>query len=208
MKNKLQFIGLIMLIAIPFYSVAQSDEMKAIDLGLSVKWASHNIGANNKMEYGSYVGWADPTGERTTIKGVMDGRFNWISRYYGGVNPVECISGTRADIAKIKLGDWRLPTKEEFKELCENCKWVWGKFGDLRGYKVIGPNGKSIFFPAGGCRVGDDKEDEGDVGYYWSGTLNNESKNSAWILGIKEGEYSSEWKAYRCYGLLVRPVQE
>ena len=32
----------------------ESDTIKAVDLGLSVKWATRNVGANSPEEYGDY----------------------------------------------------------------------------------------------------------------------------------------------------------
>ena len=40
----------------------------AIDLGLSVKWASFNIGASKPEEYGGLYGWADGTGTKTSAE--------------------------------------------------------------------------------------------------------------------------------------------
>ena len=37
-----------------------------IDLGLSVKWASWNVGASSPEDYGGLYGWADPTGNNTS----------------------------------------------------------------------------------------------------------------------------------------------
>ena len=48
--------------------------------------------------------------------------------------------------AESKYGK-KVPSKQQFEELLNKCKWTWT--GD--GYKVIGPNGNSIFFPAEKC---------------------------------------------------------
>ena len=34
---------------------------RAVDLGLSVKWASCNVGADSPEEYGGYYAWGDTT---------------------------------------------------------------------------------------------------------------------------------------------------
>ena len=47
---------------------------------------------------------------------------------------------------------WRMPTKDEFQELINKCKWEWTAQDYHHGYKVTGPNGKSIFLPAAGRR--------------------------------------------------------
>ena len=79
-----------------------------IDLGLSVKWASWNVGASSVEEYGGLYGWGDPTGTATG-KGP-------------GVSAGGEISGTEYDIAQAKWGDsWRMPTKAEMEELLNKC---------------------------------------------------------------------------------------
>ena len=61
-----------------------------------------------------------------------------------------------------------LPTNRNFKELISFCKWEWMKlFGKVTGYKVTGPNGKSIFLSSAGY-YGTSLNDSGTEGYYWS----------------------------------------
>lgn len=43
-----------------------------------------------------------------------------------------------------------MPDKEDFEELISTCKWSWTTYKGCNGYKVTGPNGHSIFFPAVG----------------------------------------------------------
>ena len=58
-----------------------------------------------------------------------------------------------------------LPTKEQFEELKSSCQWKWA--GD--GYKVTGPNGKSIFMPAEGYHsLSSGLSHKGTQGCYWS----------------------------------------
>ena len=61
--------------------------------------------------------------------------------------------------------DEKLPSKEQFDELTQLCYWTWQE----NGYKVVGPNGKSIVMPASGYGNEDGGIDDiGRVGYYWS----------------------------------------
>ena len=62
---------------------------EAVDLGLSVKWASFNIGATSPTEYGKLYGWGDPTGNLTTE--TLDD--------YPSANPPVSICGTKYVIA-------------------------------------------------------------------------------------------------------------
>lgn len=43
-----------------------------------------------------------------------------------------------------------MPTKVQIEELCEECMWTWTTMDGHDGYKVVGPNGNSIFLPAAG----------------------------------------------------------
>ena len=100
-----------------------------------------------------------------------------------------------------QFGD-NLPTKEDCEELDAECQWNW--MGD--GYKVTGPNGNSITFPAAGRRDCDEVEDNvGSMGYYWSATPSG--LDISWILyfesnGVVVGGHG------RCDGLSVRLVQD
>lgn len=58
---------------------------------------------------------------------------------------------SETDIAQTHLGgNWYMPTREEGQELIERCTWKWMSYNGAYGYKVTGPNGNSIFMPAGG----------------------------------------------------------
>jgi hypothetical protein len=176
----------------------------AVDLGLSVRWASYNVGANSSEEYGGLYGWADPTGENTT-NDVWDNNFTWISPLYGGVTPPSEISGTDYDIARAKWGSyWRLPSSAEIQELIAKCTWQW----TANGMKVTGPNGNSIFLPAAGHRDGSTVSDAGTKGYYWSGTLSTSDSGNAQCLVADEENWrlSLSNANARYMGQSVRPV--
>lgn len=75
------------------------------------------------------------------------------------------------DDAVSKFGD-NLPTKEQFEELKNSCTWTWQD----NGYKVVGPNGNSIFLPAEGfCSYNGKVFGVGSGGYYWFSTHSNSS---------------------------------
>lgn len=141
----------------------EGSEAEAVDLGLSVKWASCNIGASKPEEAGGLYGWADPTGEETS-EDLAD---------YPSVTPPATICGTQYDIAAANWGEaWRMPTQEEFEELAAGCTWEWTALNGVNGMKVTGKNGNSIFLPAAGSRTGQTVSGQaGQRGNYWSGTL-------------------------------------
>lgn len=128
-------------------------EIKAIDLGLSVKWADRNLGAESPKTKGTLMSWGVPKEDESNIYQIENPRKPFI------------------DVAEKELGEaWRMPTRKEFEELVDKCTWEWCK--DKNVYNVIGPNGNSIILPATGYKsataaVNNDEYDC-DNGYYWS----------------------------------------
>jgi len=61
----------------------------------------------------------------------------------------------------------RIPTKEQWKELYQNCKW------ETKGwaYKVVGPNGNYIILPLKGLYSDGRMKEVGSWGYYWTSTF-------------------------------------
>lgn len=167
-----------------------------VDLGLSVKWASFNVGASKPEEYGGLYGWGDATGTKTSADNAD----------YPSSNPPENISGTEYDIARTKWGgSWRLPTKEEQDELVEKCDWKKGSYQGVKGYTVTGPNGNTIFLPAVGGRIEDKTYYQVDGADYWSGTL-GANPDTAYYLYYYIGEDPTVGTLPRHYGFAVRAV--
>lgn len=51
---------------------------EAVDLGLSVKWASYNVGALNVDGRGSYFAWGETT-EKANYDWAKEGDYKWAS---------------------------------------------------------------------------------------------------------------------------------
>ena len=170
-----------------------------VDLGLSVKWATCNVGANSPEAYGDYYAWGETTTKNTYTESNC-------STY--GQN-ISDIKGTSRDVAHVKWGgNWRMPTEEEFYELLSKCTWSWATQNGTKGYKVTSKiNGNSIFLPAAGYRSGDGLYDAGSDGSYWSSTPNSENTRGAYVINFYSGNRITGW-CYRYFGLSVRPVLE
>ncbi len=72
------------------------------------------------------------------------------------------------DEAMAKFYRNNLPSKKQFEELKNSCKWEWTG----EGYEVTGPNGNSIFMPAEGSQSSEGIYGTGYCGIYWSSTSN------------------------------------
>lgn len=137
-----------------------------VDLGLSVKWAKCNVGAEKETDLGGLFGFGDVTGVNTSIDPTK----------YASSDTYK----TTSDIAYFATGGkGTLPTAELFEELFTLCKTEWTEQDGVAGYKVTGPNGNSIFLPAAGHRVQSEITEEGYHGYYLTGTVNKSNPEFA-----------------------------
>lgn len=121
-----------------------------VDLGLSVKWATMNIGASMPDDYGDYFAW----GETTPKKDYTERTYKWWSRRDYTMTKYNNIDNkTTLDISDDAAhanwgGSWRMPTYEEMDELRKNCEWHVTYHRDgIAIFTATGPNGNSIYFP-------------------------------------------------------------
>lgn len=180
----------------------------AVDLGLSVKWASCNVGAESPEEYGDYFAWGETetkssyTSDNSVTYGLSISELE--SR---GIIGSDGNLTAAYDAATANWGDgWRMPTLDEIKELLNNCTWNWTTLNGVNGRLVTGPNGNSIFLPAAGCRYDSSLYDAGSYGYYWSATPHSHGYY-AYDLYFYSGYCYWDFNG-RCYGRAVRPVSE
>ena len=201
-----------------------------VDLGLpsGIKWAKRNLGASKPSDYGDYYAWGEtePKAEYTwaTYKWMQAGQSDWkhITKYTVADGQTEGIwydaGGTfigdnkttleaADDAATRKLGSpWRMPTKEEIRELLDHCTWNWTTQDGVNGCEVKGPNGNSIFLPAAGYRKGSLLYYAGSGGDYWSSSLCAAYSGLARYLGFDSGG-RGWYDNGRYYGFSVRPVR-
>ncbi len=190
-------------------------DSRAVDLGLSVKWASCNVGAKVPEGYGGYYAWGE-TEEKgdyswSTYK-YCDGIENTLTKYctnsyYGTVDNKTTLEPCD-DVATVEWGKmWRMPTLAEQDELRNNCTWEWTTLNGVNGWRVTGPSGNSIFLPAAGFRSGSEVSFQGTYGLYWLSTLSSGDSNNASYLYFDSIE-SYSGRRNRYHGHPVRPVCE
>ena len=166
-----------------------------VDLGLSVKWATMNLGAVEKpREYGGRYAWGETSVKSTYTKEN--------SKTYRD-NDLENISGNSDYDAARALwgGPWRMPTFAEMEELVSKCSWSWTGCG----CKVTGPNGNSIYLPAAGYDQGNGVICKESNGSYWSSS----DAGAEYACWLRFDEYGREVVGVnRFMGCSIRPVAD
>lgn len=189
-----------------------------VDLGLSVKWASCNMGASAPEEYGDFYSWGEtwPKDEYswfTYSHGNGDESYRKLIKYNtnklrGDVDNMTLLD-LNDDAAFVKWGaPWHIPTMENIAELRTKCTWTWTTVNGVNGYrvtsKVKGYTDRSIFLPAAGIMQEQMLWDEGYRGCYWANSITNDSFNAYMLMFEERRPYESA--ATRSYGCNIRPV--
>lgn len=200
---------------------------ESVDLGLSVKWASCNLGASSPEDFGIYYMWGET--EPNEYKGSTTNlsykwydhnpNGGWVIKYCDNPNfgsngfvDGKTVLDLEDDAAHVKLGGkWRMPTADEITELTRRCTWEWVSLNGVYGAKVSS-KGMSIFIPAAGQRrTRDWYYGQGFKGNYWSRTLGNSPMNAC-CLDFEEsntgnGGFNGVKPDFdRTWALPIRPV--
>lgn len=200
--------------------VRERPAVEAVDLGLSVRWASWNVGASAPEEYGDYYAW----GETAPKEDYNWSTYKWCNGSFRSLTKYNTKSsyGTWDNKLYLDLADdaansyfgrgWRMPTNDEWSELRDNCTWKWtdnykgtGVAGMIVTSNIEVYNNRSIFLPAAGARDESDLVKVGTNGYYWSSSLSAGDPAGALSADFYSGVHRKS-SYYRYYGFPVRPV--
>ena len=202
-------------------------EPSLVDLGLSVKWASCNLGASKPTEYGGYYQWAGTTDVSDTNiflhwdncpyhtgSSSSSGWTKYNTNSSWGTVDNKTVLEPMDDAASVALGGkWRMPTDEEWTELrnTDNCSWTWTTIDGVNGYKVqskkSGYTDNWIFLPAAGMRYQNYLGYVGSDGGYWSSSLKTGTTIYAYCIDFNSGYFCGHFD-YRPVGRSVRHVSE
>ena len=194
----------------------------SVDLGLSVKWGSCNLGANRPEQFGNYFAW----GEIETKDFYNWSNYKWAHKYdkltkycpnsfcWDGDGQMDNKVSLDPDDDAVKsiLGkNWRMPTLEEWLELSDSCIWQAYTLNGVKGTKVTsnveGFKGNWIFFPAAGFIFNSEYQDQGERGVYWIPSLYTRDPSYARCYEII-GDFGYYINPDRAAGLTIRPVVE
>lgn len=209
----------------PTAGKATENTSSYVDLGLSVKWATCNLGTSAPQYFGSFVSWGSTWSETPEFDWTFYPHTvskTWITKYCTdpdmGYSPTKGQKGfadnkttleAKDDVATVRLGSpWRMPTQAEFQELVDKCKWTWTILKGTAGYKVVSKkNGKSIFLPAAGYHLEIDHCDVFESGAYWTSSLSKRNNLEAFALYFSKDGYRV-FPCERFVGYYIRPVRK
>ena len=169
-----------------------------VDMGLSVKWATCNVGAGSPEESGGYYAWGE-LHRKSEYTEANSETF--------GISMADIAGNPARDVARAEWGDaWRLPKLTEIDELVDKCTWTLTALHGIKGYKVVSRvNGNVIFLPMAGAWHDDTHALYG--GMYWSSTPRQDVDSSSAVLILMELGSTCGW-SNREGGFTVRPVLE
>ena len=147
------------------------DGHEYVDLGLSVKWATCNVGAKNPWETGDYFAWGETvpketyTQENYKFKNILINNKDIDIREYSWKNSPKYVQNpwygyselcytlnSEDDAATVKWGsNWRIPSLSEIIELYTNCYFQWTHdyngcgFGGYVVFKAKDVRDKGVF---------------------------------------------------------------
>ncbi len=210
-----------------------------VDLGLTsgLLWAKCNLGTTDPTKLGDYYAW----GETSTKKKYYSDNYKHF-KIDGGIKVLKynekdgkTVLDLNDDAARANIGaGYRIPTKEDWEELLEDCKWeaVTTTLSEIidpsqtkviARWKVTGPSGNSIVLPMTSGFRGDGwgVQPDNDTYYttanlYPADELSDKDKYQkavalTWPMFAKEtssgGIKEPSFKSiYRDFGVVVRPV--
>ena len=211
-----------------YWSVTNASDLY-VDLGLSVKWAKYNVGADNETDYGDHFAWGELQPKNyynrdfSTYLWGVPGDF---IKYIGYTGSDYTVLQKEDDAAYADLGGkFRMPTRAEIKELLatkdNRTDYTWvkcdGKFEKYQDSTVIGwkviknVSGATIFFPCAGGMADFRLVSAGSKGYYWSSALYVDAPYCAWGVDFYYNDSIGDFDecgAERCIGRSVRPVSD
>ena len=191
---------------------------RGVDLGLSVNWASCNLGASSPEQCGDYYAW----GEVSPKSGYYWSNYLWcnggrqsLTKYnfsssYGWVDYKDVLD-LDDDAAWANLGEpWRMPTYSEISELMNNCTYEYTSLGGVAGGRftsaVPGYTDQSIFIPL--CGLMYNRLEYSDYGLYWSSSLSGSSPDEAVMFVVDSDGYYWTQNFDRFLGMPIRPVYD
>ena len=185
-----------------------------VDLGLSVKWATVNVGAIQPLQEGGFYAWGDIYSQEdyswknykwydNTNGKLMKYNFDYSKGLVDNKNTLDLSD----DAAHAKWGgNWRTPTMEEFGELIDGCTIEAVSGGYKFTSKREGFTEKYIIIPMVDRYKNGVSTNWSNTAYYWSSSLDGTDPMNAYCFSLRAGSSYNGYTVVRTYGFQVRPV--
>lgn len=193
-------------------------EYAYVDLGLSVMWATYNVGGSKPTDFGDLFAW----GETSPKEYYKQENYKWgVSMYHYTKYCTKSYNGTVDGKTVLDKGDdaacanwggsWRMPTADEMAELVRGCDWEWvAHYNGTTHNGQLGKskkNGNVIFLPASGEGRGMGIMAQNGYGYYWTKSLYKENPDRTYNIHFGTGDEIDPYDVQdRVHGMAVRPV--
>lgn len=192
-------------------SDGEVDGFEYVDMGLSGKWATYNLGANSSSIMGDYYAWGETVSKDTftheNYKFDEDGRYytKYVTSSYSGTVDNKTMLEAEDDAATVNMGEnWRLPTWDEWDRLRRYCEWKIIRNFNNSGIPVFMVTDKSIdksiFIPIKTLAKLDDEQNRT---YYWSSEI---KQSSDIVRSLTYRDFVEELSYDRYLGGLIRGV--
>jgi hypothetical protein len=189
-------------------------------------WADRNIGAEEPWEYGYHFWWGDTIGYKWENDQwvASDGSSSGFSferenapNYMMSISKLldsgwittNNVLAPEHDAARVHWGgEWRMPTEQELRDLCDKCDKTWMTTNGVKGYLVRGQGDyadASIFLPTAGWGNGPALERDGQYGHLWAS--DPRSDNRSWRLNFRASVFGMNYHYDRFVGASFRPVR-
>ena len=193
-----------------------------VDLGLpsGLLWATCNVGACSPGKSGDFFAWGETQPKDYASYDwehyqFSNGGDHALTKYcnnpdwgYNGFTDDLTTLLPEDDAAKANLGgDWRMPTKAEWQELCQYTTVSASMEYGVYGMSFVGSNGNRLFLPAANCIPWEGMSDTGEFGYYWSSSLVTNGPSSAWNFRFYSGDYHDDYSIDSRFRTSGRPVR-
>lgn len=202
------------------FSAPRTNSKEFVDLGLSVDWATCNIGADSPEMTGDYFAWGETETKKNkqfTKKEYKLGTPKFLSmkilRYNNDDNLMSL--SLSDDAAFCQWGrEWRMPTKDEVQELIDNCNFEYipykqiDRINRIYVYKCTSKiNGNHIIIPCGGKIINGEIDEYNTAASLWS-SLRFGLENMAETLHLFYDLSLTMISVDRWNGIPIRPVHE
>ena len=181
------------------------DEM-AVDMGLSVKWASCDFMAQTPDEDGECYAWGM---NKSFRKGSLDNYTYYSNGSYIDIGQSICGNPDYDVVTQVYGGKWRMPSDSEVKELFDNCTLEplqSDGYGNATSLLFKAKNGASFKMNVMSLRyTASAQTSTNKAAMRWTGTMSETDDGKAYVFQTGELKYLP-LTTNRYEELCIRPV--